>query len=61
VAFNKESLEIQTTIPALLLANRAILVSGYSNCFIIAISTSIYNYFKTNGFDQAFPEISMLK
>lgn len=58
VTFSKESLEIRTTIPVCLLANGVILVSGYSKCSIIA---STINYFQSNGFDKAFPEISMLK
>lgn len=51
VAFNKDLLEIQTTISVLLLANRAVLVNWYSNCTFIALSTPIYNYFKFNAFD----------
>lgn len=61
VTFSKESLEIRTTVPVCLLANGVILVSGYSKCSIIAISASTINYFQSNGFDKAFPEISMLK
>lgn len=61
VAFNKDLLEIQTTVSVLLLANRTVSVNWYSNCTFIAVSAPIYNYFTFNAFDQAFPEMSVLK
>lgn len=41
VAFNEDSLEIQTTISVLLLANRAVSVNWYSNCTFIASALQV--------------------